>query len=65
MQGDIAENKKYLNDQPIVKNSPTDKSYISTGQKDFEKEKNKAIALLRQFHENGPEKCTKHPHSFF
>ena len=57
--------KKYLNDKPMDKNSPTDKNYVFTDKKEFEKEKAKAIQLVGQFYENGPGKCTKHPHSFF
>jgi Protein of unknown function (DUF1569) len=57
--------KKFLNDKPMVKNSPTDKNYIFTDKKEFEKEKSKAIQLVEQFYKNGPAKCTKHPHSFF
>lgn len=57
--------KKFLNEKPMDKNSPTDKNYIFTDKKEFEKEKNKAIQLVGQFYEGGPEKCTKHPHSFF
>lgn len=56
---------KFLNDKPMGKNSPTDKNYIFLDKKEFEKEKGKAIQLVRKFYRDGPEKCTKHPHSFF
>jgi hypothetical protein len=56
---------KVLNDKPLTKNSPTDKNYVFTDKRNFEKEKAKTIELVKKFHQNGPEKCTKHPHSFF
>lgn len=57
--------KKFLNEKPMDKNSPTDKSYVFTDEKEFEKEKTKALQNVKAFFENGPKKCTKHPHSFF
>jgi hypothetical protein len=56
---------KVLNDKPLTKNSPTDKNYVFTDKRNFEKEKAKTIELVKKFYQNGPEKCTKHPHSFF
>ncbi|RZL44384.1 MAG: DUF1569 domain-containing protein [Pedobacter sp.] len=56
---------KFLNEKPMDKNSPTDKNYIFTNKKEFQEERSKAIELVEQFFNNGPEKCTKHPHSFF
>jgi len=59
--------KKFLNDQPMAKNSPTDKMYIITdiSIEDFEKEKQRAKELITLFYNNGKEKCSQHPHSFF
>jgi hypothetical protein len=57
--------KSVLNENRMQKNSPTDKNYKFTDTRNFEQEKAKAIDLIKIFHENGPEKCTKHPHSFF
>jgi len=56
---------KYLNDKPLDKNSPTDKSFIISDNRDFEKEKVTLKNLVQQFAEGGAEKCTTHPHSFF
>jgi hypothetical protein len=49
---------RYISEKPFSKNGPTGKNYIFSELKNFEKEKNKAIQLVRQFYENGPEKCT-------
>lgn len=57
--------QKFLSDQPLTKNSPTDKNYAITDIRNFEKEKNKAIELINTFYKDGPGKCTTHPHSFF
>ncbi len=56
---------KFLDQKPMVKNSPTEDLYVSEGDYDFEKEKQRAIQLVKTFYENGPEKCTTHPHSYF
>jgi hypothetical protein len=56
----------YVGPKPFKQNSPTDKSFITTGEKkDFEKEKAKLQGLIKQFSAGGPDKCTTHPHSFF
>jgi hypothetical protein len=57
--------KRYVSEKPFSKNGPTGKNYIFTDIKNFEKEKNKALQLVKQFYENGYEKCTKKPHPFF
>jgi hypothetical protein len=54
-----------LGKKPFGKNSPTDKSYIFTGEHDFEKEKSKTTASVNKFFEGGPSGCTIHPHPFF
>jgi hypothetical protein len=56
---------KVLNEKPMDKNSPTDKYYVFTDSREFEKEKEKCIVLIKIFYEAGPQKCTTHPHSFF
>lgn len=56
---------KFFGDQPFTKNSQTDKSYIITGNPDFEKEKEKVIQQIVGFSKGGPAKCTTHTHVFF
>ena len=58
--------KKFLNDQPMAKNAPTDKMYVVTNISidDFDKEKQKTKELITLFYNNGKEKCSTHPHSF-
>ncbi len=58
--------RKFLDKKPMVKNSITEDMYITSNNSlEFEKEKNRAIELITTFYENGPEKCTTHPHSYF
>lgn len=57
---------KFLDKKPMVKNSLTEKDYVTIAAVySFEKEKIKAIKLVHLFFKNGPEKCTNHPHSYF
>lgn len=55
----------YLSEKPLGKNSPTDKFYVVTDNREFDREKAKAIELITRFFEGGSTKCTTHPHSFF
>jgi murein endopeptidase len=54
-----------VGEKPLPKNSPTDKSYIITDNRDFAKEKAKVIELIETFSAGGPSKCTTHPQAFF
>lgn len=56
---------KIFGEQPFSKNSPTDKSYIITGNPDFETEKAKVIRQINSFSAGGPGRCTTHTHAFF
>lgn len=55
----------FLNKKPFTKNTPTDKSFIISNNRNFEEEKERLIQLIKQFHDGGTSKCTTHPHSFF
>lgn len=57
--------KKVLGEKPFARNLPTDNSYKFTGPLDFEEERAKIMASLKQFSEGGPGKCTTDPHPFF
>jgi uncharacterized protein DUF1569 len=55
----------FTNDKPFSKNSPTDKHFVIADKRDFAQEKEQLETRVRQFHEGGEAKCTRHPHSFF
>lgn len=57
---------KFLDAKPMVKNSITEDHYVTTiSTYDFDTEQKKAIDLILTFYQNGQEKCTAHPHSYF
>jgi transposase InsO family protein len=51
--------------EPFRRNSPSDKSLIIHGDRDFETERERLYGLLDRFQAGGAERCTRHPHSFF
>jgi len=55
----------YTNDKPFSKNSPTDKKLVVSDARDFFREQEQLKLKVRQFHEGGEAKCTRHPHPFF
>jgi hypothetical protein len=55
----------FTNDKPLKKNSPTDKSFLVIDQRNFEKEKARLVDIITRFSRGGPEKVTRHSHSFF
>jgi Protein of unknown function (DUF1569) len=54
-----------LNEEPIRRNMPTDKSLIVRNERDFETERERLLEWTSRFAAGGPEKCTNHPHCFF
>jgi len=55
----------YTNEKPFRKNNPTDKKLAVTDACDFQREQEQLKLKVRQFHEGGEAKCTRHPHPFF
>ena len=54
-----------ISENPMPKNAPTDKSYMITGNPDFEHEKRKVTELIGTFCAAGPAGCTTHPQAFY
>jgi hypothetical protein len=54
-----------MNEKPIRRNMPTDKSLIVSDERSFEVERQRLLEWTDRFTAGGPEKCTTHPHSFF
>ncbi len=54
--------KTLYNDKPFKRSLPTDKSFVITDAKDFEKEKNSLIDMINSFTEGN---MTSEPHPFF
>ena len=57
--------RSVLSDKPIRRNMPTDKSLISNGEPNFALQRERLRVCIGLFSSGGPEKCTRHPHSFF
>jgi hypothetical protein len=57
--------KNFLSEKVFDKNYPTDKTYVFTGQLDFEQKKSKLISLIEKFYNGGYENCTTGPHPFY
>jgi len=57
--------KKFVDDSRFAKNSPTHPTLVITGERDFQREKERLVEVLRGFSRGGPARCTREPHSFF
>jgi len=55
----------YSNEKPFSENNPTDPKLVVSDQRDFLRERDQLKVKVRQFHEGGEAKCTRHPHPFF
>jgi Protein of unknown function (DUF1569) len=55
----------FTNEKPFSKNNPTDKKLRIADQRDFTREQERLTHSVREFHEGGEAKCTRHPHPFF
>lgn len=56
---------KLYNDSPWKRNLPTAPNFIIKDERDFNKEKEKLIQFIQQFHHAGPNGISKYPHPFF
>jgi hypothetical protein len=63
--GSFAKKKFITGEGPFSKNSPTDKTFIITGERDFDKEKEILLSLIEKFCSSGIEGVSKDPHPFF
>ncbi|HEX4169579.1 MAG TPA: DUF1569 domain-containing protein [Bryobacteraceae bacterium] len=54
-----------LNEAPVRRNMPTDKSLIVRERGEFGAERQRLVEWVDRFVAGGPEGCTRHPHSFF
>lgn len=53
------------NDKPWKKNLPTSPAFIVKDARDFEKEKQRLLALINAFYSKGPDKAGLYPHPMF
>ena len=57
--------RKVLGEGPMARNAPTDTLLVVSDPRDLAAEQQRLCALIDRFCAGGPEKCSKHPHSFF
>ncbi|WP_026562709.1 DUF1569 domain-containing protein [Bacillus sp. J37] len=55
----------FYNDKPLTQNMSTIPTILIIDEKEFETEKEKLKDKMITFQNNGPDKCTTHPHPFF
>lgn len=55
----------FYNDKPLAQNMSTIPDILIVDEKDFETEKKILKQKIITFQNNGPEKCTTHPHPFW
>jgi hypothetical protein len=65
LMGRLVKPLVFRNDDPMRKNSPTAKSLLVAGDRDFAKERDRLSGLIDKFAAAGPAGCTTNPHSFF
>jgi hypothetical protein len=63
--GGIAKRSQIERGEPMRRNSPTDPNLLVRDERDFETERRRLEATIDRFVAGGPEKCTRHPHTFF
>lgn len=57
--------KNYVGPNPFKHESPTAKEFIISDAREFEKEKQELLGLVKRLHEGGEKNVTTHPHGFF
>ena len=55
----------YTNEKPFRKNGPTGKELVVVDRRDFAREREQLKLKIREFHDGGEARCTRHPHPFF
>lgn len=55
----------YTNEKPFSKDNPTSNDLRVSNERDFLREQQQLREKVRQFHDGGAGKCTRHPHPFF
>lgn len=55
----------FVNEKPFSRGNPTAKELLVVDRRDFLREQEQLKLRIRQFHEGGEGKCTRHPHPFF
>ena len=57
--------RQLISGKPWSHGMPTDPGFIVADEREFEKEKNRLVALVQRFPQSGPSAITKNAHPFF
>lgn len=63
--GKIAKKSVLRGEEPLRRNTPTDKSLLIQGERHFLAEQRRLLDWVDRFSAGGPSQCTAHPHCFF
>jgi len=63
--GSLVKARVLKDEAPMRRNAPTAKSLVVTDDRDLRRESERLCALIDRFSVGGPERCTKHAHTFF
>ncbi len=62
--GPIVKKSIIYDEKPMRPNSATAKDLLVTDERDFHLERQRLCGLIDRFVAGGPDRCTRHPHSF-
>ena len=62
--GPIVKKSIIYDEKPMRPNSPSAKELLVADERDFDLERKRLYGLIDRFVNGGPDRCTKHPHSF-
>jgi hypothetical protein len=65
LMGRLVKPLVFRGEAPMRKNTPTAKSLIVAGERDFGRERDRLSGLIDRFAAGGAAGCTRNPHSFF
>jgi hypothetical protein len=63
--GGVVKGKVLRDDAPLRRNTPTAPELVVSDERDFAAERDRLDALVRRFVDGGPQRVTRHPHTFF
>jgi transposase InsO family protein len=62
--GPIVKKSIIYDEKPMRPNSPTSNNLLVTDERDLDLERQRLCELIDRFVAGGPDRCTRHPHSF-
>lgn len=63
--GGLVKRRVMRDESPLKKNTPTSPNLLITGDREFERERQRLDALIQRFCDGNEAACTSYPHTFF